>query len=211
LRVWGDYACFTRPEMKAERVSYDVMTPSAARGGLEAVYWKPRIRWVVDKIHVRRRIVFDNVRRNEVADKIPVKGKTGVAAAMKDGVTPLRLFVEESRQQRAALVLRHVDYVIEAHFAYTGAEDHNDGKHLDIFNRRAARGQCFHRPYLGCREFAAFFAPVEGEIPASALAGELDLGLMLYDLDYTADMSPRFFRARLRDGVLDCREGGNGA
>ena len=136
LRVWGEYACFTRPEMKAERVSYDVMTPSAARGVLEAVYWKPSICWVVDKIHVLRPIVFDNVRRNEVADKIP---PGTVSSAMKDGATPLRLFVEDSRQQRAALVLRQVDYVIEAHFSYTSTEDRNDGKHLDIFNRRAAR------------------------------------------------------------------------
>lgn len=204
LRVWGEYACFTRPELKVERVSYDVMTPSAARGILEAVYWKPSIRWVVDRIHVMKPIRFDNVRRNEVSAKVPLKGATGVSSAMKNGV-PLRLYVEDNRQQRAALLLRDVEYVIEAHFEYTSAEDRNDGKHLDMFNRRAKKGQCFHRPYLGCREFAAFFEPVEGEIPASSLSGEepRDLGWMLYDLDYRNNMAPLFFRPSLERGVVE--------
>ncbi|EGB16322.1 CRISPR-associated protein Cas5 family [Pseudodesulfovibrio mercurii] len=205
LRVWGEYACFTRPEMKVERVSYDVMTPSAARGILEAVYWKPSIRWVVDRIHVMKPIRFDNVRRNEVSAKVPVKGASGVNAAMKGGGEPLRLFIEDNRQQRAALVLRDVEYVIEAHFEYTSAEDRNDGKHLDMFNRRAGKGQCFQRPYLGCREFAAFFEPVEGDVPASPLADEppRDLGWMLYDLDYRNDMAPLFFRPALEGGVVE--------
>lgn len=207
LRIWGDYACFTRPEMKAERVSYDVLTPSAARGILEAVYWKPSLRWVVDRIHVMKEIRFNNIRRNEVSEKIPVKGKTGVKAAMKDGITPLHLYVEEKRQQRAALVLRDVEYIVEAHFDYTSTDDRNDGKHLDMFNRRAARGQCFHRPYLGCREFAAFFEPVSGDIPASPLQGEGDLGWMLHDLNYAAGMKPIFFRPTMRNGVIDCHEG----
>ncbi len=206
LRVWGDYACFTRPEMKVERVSYDVMTPSAARGILEAIYWKPSICWVVDRIHVMKDIRFDNVRRNEVAAKVPVKGKAGVNAAMKNGGPPLRLLVEESRQQRAAMVLRDVEYVIEAHFRYTSGEDRNDGKHLDMFNRRAAKGQCFHRPYLGCREFAAFFEPVKGDVPVSPLEGTRDLGWMLHDIDYTAGMTPVFFRATMENGVVDCRK-----
>lgn len=206
LKVWGDYACFTRPEMKVERVSYDVMTPSAARGILEAIYWKPSICWVVDRIHVMKDIRFDNVRRNEVAAKVPVKGKAGVNAAMKNGGPPLRLFVEESRQQRAAMVLRDVEYVIEAHFTYTSNEDRNDGKHLDMFNRRAAKGQCFHRPYLGCREFAAFFEPVRDEVPASPLEGTRDLGWMLHNIDYTAGMTPVFFRATMENGVVDCRK-----
>lgn len=204
LRVWGDYACFTRPEMKVERVSYDVMTPSAARGILEAIYWKPAICWVIDRIHVMKPIRFDNVRRNEVESKIPVKGTTGVNAAMKDGKTPLRLYIEENRQQRAALVLRDVDYIIEGHFEYTAGEDQNDGKHLDIFNRRSAKGQCFHHPYLGCREFAAFFEPVEGHIPFSPLQGETDLGWMLYDIDFEADMTPIFFRPVMKNGIIDC-------
>ncbi|MDD3313217.1 type I-C CRISPR-associated protein Cas5c [Pseudodesulfovibrio sp.] len=202
LRVWGDYACFTRPEMKVERVSYDVMTPSAARGILEAIYWKPSIRWVIERIHVMKPIRFDNVRRNEVAAKVPVGS---VKTAMKGGDEPLRLFIEDSRQQRAALILRDVEYVIEATFAYTSPDDRNDGKHLDMFNRRAAKGQCFHRPYLGCREFAAFFEPVEGAIPASSLADEppRDLGWMLYDIDYARDMAPVFFRPALERGVVE--------
>lgn len=205
LRVWGDYACFTRPEMKAERVSYDVMTPSAARGILEAVYWKPSIRWVIDRIHVMRPIRFDNVRRNEVAAKVPV---TGITKAMKGGTEPLRLVIEDSRQQRAALVLRDVEYVIQAHFEYTSGEDRNDGKHLDMFNRRAGKGQCFHRPYLGCREFAAHFEPVAGEVPASPLADEdpRDLGWMLYDIDYAHDMAPVFFRPALERGVIEVQK-----
>lgn len=209
LKVWGDYACFTRPEMKVERVSYDVMTPSAARGILEAIYWKPAIRWVVDRIHVMKPVRFDNVRRNEVAGMVPIRGATGVNAAMKGGAEPLRLFIEDSRQQRAAMVLRDVEYVIEAHFEYTSDEDRNDGKHLDMFNRRAGKGQCFHRPYLGCREFAAFFEPVKGDIPASPLAGDAprDLGWMLYDINYAADMTPIFFRPMLKNGIVDCGKG----
>ncbi|WP_291323077.1 type I-C CRISPR-associated protein Cas5c [Desulfonatronospira sp.] len=205
LRVWGDYACFTRPEMKVERVSYDVMTPSAARGILEAIYWKPSISWSIDRIHVMKPVLFDNVRRNEVESKIPVKGSTGVSAAMKDGKAQLRLFIEDNRQQRAAMVLRDVEYIIEAHFEYISQEDCNDGKHLDIFNRRAVKGQCFHRPYLGCREFAAFFESVTGEIPVSPLEGEKDLGWMLYDINYQEDMTPYFFRPVMKDGVIDCR------
>ncbi len=103
LKVWGDYACFTRPEMKVERVSYDVMTPSAARGALEAVYWKPAIRWVVDRITVLRPIRFENVRRNELGHKLPL---TNVTKAMKDGTSPVETFIEDDRQQRAAMVLR---------------------------------------------------------------------------------------------------------
>lgn len=202
LRVWGDYACFTRPEMKVERVSYDVITPSAARGILEAIYWKPSIRWVVERIHVMRPVRFDNVRRNEVDAKVPVGS---VKTAMKGGGKPLQLFIEDSRQQRAAMVLRDVEYVIEAHFEYTSDDDRNDGKHLDMFNRRAAKGQCFHRPYLGCREFPAFFEPVVGDVPASPLADDpaRDLGWMLYDIDYTRDMAPVFFRPALEGGVVE--------
>jgi len=193
--------------MKVERVSYDVMTPSAACGILEAIYWKPSIRWVVDRIHVMKPVRFDNVRRNEVSAKVPVKGGNGVNAAMKGGTAPLRLYVEDNRQQRAAMVLRNVEYVVEAHFEYTSDGDRNDGKHLDIFNRRLTKGQCFHRPYLGCREFAAFFEPVEGAIPASSLKGEKNLGWMLHDIDYKSGMAPIFFRPVMKDGVIDCNNG----
>ena len=202
VKVWGDYACFTRPEMKVERVSYDVITPSAARGILEAIHWKPAIRWIVDRIHVLNPIRFDTIRRNELASKIPAGS---VKKVMKGGAQPLRVLIEEDRQQRAALVLRDVAYVIEAHFVQTpkaGPGD-NDGKHLDTFNRRVSKGQCFQRPYLGCREFPAFFEPVKEPLPSSALRGECDLGWMLHDIDYPENMEPRFFRASMLDGVID--------
>lgn len=203
LRVWGDYACFTRPEMKVERVSYDVMTPSAARGILEAIHWKPAIRWVIDKIHVLRPIKFDNVRRNEVSSKIP---KPNPKTVMRDG-KQLYFLVDDgkNRQQRASTLLRDVEYVIEAHFVLTdeaGAED-NVGKHLDIFNRRARKGQFFHQPCLGCREFPASFEPVKGDLPKSYYDGYTkDLGYMLLDIDFANDMTPMFFRASMEHGVI---------
>lgn len=202
LMVWGDYACFTRPEMKVERVSYDCLTPSAARGVLEAIYWKPAIRWVIDRIHVLNLIRFMNIRRNEVASKIPMRN---VKTAMKDGKSPLELFIESDRQQRAAMILRDVAYIIEAHFDYTSKGDKNDGKHLDMFNRRAIDGQCFMQPYLGCREFPANFRLLkEGEpVPASHLKGPQDLGFMLHDIDFPNEMQAHFFRATMTDGIIE--------
>ena len=206
LHVWGEYACFTRPEMKVERVSYDTMTPSAARGVIEAIHWKPAIRWVIDRIHVLKPIRFENLRRNELGGKIAAGN---VRKAIKAGATAnLRTFIEDDRQQRAATLLRDVAYVIEAHFALTAAAGSADteAKHLAMFNRRAARGQCFHRPYLGTREFAADFALVGDSMPQSALSSterDRDLGWMLHDIDYGDDMTPRFFRATLREGVID--------
>ncbi|WP_415719789.1 type I-C CRISPR-associated protein Cas5c [Maridesulfovibrio sp.] len=194
--------------MKVERVSYDVMTPSAARGILEAIYWKPSIKWVVDRIHVLKSVRFDNIRRNEVSVKVPANK---VGTAMKNGKGNLGIYVEDVRQQRAAMVLRDVDYIIEARFEYTSNEDRNDGKHLDIFKRRVAKGQCFHRPYLGCREFAAAFAPVEGDIPTSEIVGEIDLGWMLHDINYKAGMTPEFFRPVMQNGIIECRNGGMSA
>jgi len=184
--------------MKAERVSYDVMTPSAARGVLEAIYWKPEIRWAVDKIHVLKPIRFTSVRRNEVSDKASVDN---MLTAMRRGQGSLALFVEDKRQQRAAMILRDVEYVIEAHFEIVSGE-RNEGKHLDQFNRRVKDGACYHRPYLGCREFPALFEPV-AEIPASPVKGERDLGFMLHDIDHANDRRPHFFDAKLVDGVLD--------
>jgi CRISPR-associated protein Cas5d len=214
LLVRGDRACFTRPEMKVERVSYDVMTPSAARGILEAIHWKPAIRWVIDRIHVLKPIRFQSIRRNEVGSKI---SERNARAAMKRGdLDGLRLVVENDRQQRAATILIDVAYVIEAHFELTerrGAED-SEGKHLDIFNRRAARGQCFHQPCLGTREFAAEFSllPVEAPLPERdpeyritelGFGTRRDLGIMLWDIDHEAPGRPSlFFRAGLVDGVL---------
>lgn len=202
LKVWGDYACFTRPEMKVERVSYDVITPSAARGILTAIHWKPAIRWVIDRIHVLNHIRFDNIRRNEVSGKIPAGT---VKTAMKGDPVLLGQSASGERQQRATLLLRDVAYVIEAHFELTekaGGED-TEEKHYSMFTRRARNGQCFHRPYLGCREFPAHYELVEGAIPPSVHKGEKDLGWMLLDLDFDHDMTPHFFRAVMRDGVID--------
>ena len=200
LKVWGEFACFTRPEMKVERVSYDVMTPSAARGILEAIYWKPAIRWVVDRIHVLNPVRFCNVRRNEVSGKVPMGI---VRRAMNDGTTPLELFIEDDRQQRAAMVLRDVAYVIEAHFEFTGGEDRNPAKHKEAFERRARKGRCFHQPCLGCREFPARFELLEGPVPSSSLVSEEDLGWMLHDIDYRDDMKAVFFQARMVNGVIE--------
>lgn len=208
LKVWGEWACFTRPEMKVERVSYDVITPSAARGILEAIYWKPEIRWVVDRLTVLQPIRFTSLRRNEVGSKASA---ATAKSAMRAGTGNLGITVEDDRQQRAAALLRDVAYVIDAHFEYTGKGDEkNDAKHLDQFNRRARKGQCFHHPYLGCREFPADFALVseldEEELTvaeAPELRGERDLGYMLHDLDYAADREARFFRATMRDAVIN--------
>jgi CRISPR-associated protein Cas5d len=210
LHVWGDRALFTRPEMKVERVSYDVITPSAARGILEAIHWKPAIAWIVDRIHVLKPIRFQSFRRNEVG----AKASTALAErAMRTGSTAgLGLMVEEERQQRASTLLLDVAYVIEAHFDLTAkatAED-TPAKHISMFNRRAAAGQCFHRPCLGTREFAAEFdlLPEGALLPPSKLPEgdrNRDLGWMLHDIDFSAGGRSRFFRARLTDGVLDVR------
>lgn len=202
LHVWGDFACFTRPEMKGERVSYDVMTPSAARGMVEAVYWKPEIRWRINRIHVLMPIRFTSIRRNEVAGKVSA---VTAGRAMRGTAGSLGIYIEEDRQQRAATILRDVAYVIEARFDILSGED-NAGKHLDQFNRRAREGRCFHRPYLGCREFPADFALVEDNDPFpeidDVVKGERDLGYMLHDIDFDDGMTPRFFRAVMRDGVI---------
>ncbi len=199
LKIWGAYACFTRPEMKVERVSYDVMTPSAARGILEAIYWKPAIAWAVDRIHVLKPIRFDNIRRNELAGKVPLGT---VKRAMNDGCSPIEVFIEDDRQQRAAMVLRDVAYIIEAHFDFTGSEDNNPSKHKEMFDRRAGKGQCFHQPYLGCREFSASFALIE-DVPISQLTGKQDLGWMLHDIDFKNNMEAKFFRAVMHNGIIE--------
>ena len=190
--------------MKAERVSYDVMTPSAARGILEAIHWKPAIRWVIDAIHVLKPIRFQTVRRNEVGTKVPVGN---IRKAMNSGsIANLSLIVEDERQQRASTLLADVAYVIEAHFEPTkkwSTED-NEGKHLDIFNRRARNGQCFHQPCLGTREFAARFELIEpgADLPPT-IQESRDLGFMLYDIDHASAEKPSlFFRAELRNGVM---------
>ncbi len=194
LEVNGPYACFTRPEMKVERVSYDVITPSAARAIFDAILWKPAIFWRVKRIEVLAPIRWISVRRNEV----------GKVASPKS----TSIFIEEARQQRAGLFLRDVKYRLHAEFLLTekaGAED-NEGKFAEMFRRRAASGQCFSQPYLGCREFAAEFRLVAPDTdPATPISETRDLGWMLYDMDFSdpADPKPQFFRASLENGVLD--------
>jgi CRISPR-associated protein Cas5d len=173
---------------------------------LEAIHWKPAIRWVVDSIQVLKPIRFESIRRNEVGSKLSA---ANVGKAVKAGRTDgLVSYVEDDRQQRAATVLRDVAYLISAHFELTdkaGPED-NEGKHLDIFNRRARRGQCFQAPCLGTREFPANFMLIEddGDVPTvdPAMGGERDLGWMLHDIDFSDGMSPRFFRAQMIDGLI---------
>jgi CRISPR-associated protein Cas5, subtype I-C/DVULG len=204
LKVFGEFGCFTRPELKVERVSYDVMTPSAARGILEAIHWKPAIRWVIDAIHVLEPIQFTNIRRNEVGKKIP--SNTVKAAAKRGDLEGLSLLVDEERQQRASLVLVKPAYVIDAHFEMTpkAGEGDNPRKHLEIFTRRAEKGQCFHQPCLGTREFAANFELIASPDQMPLAIGESrDLGFMLFDLDHSqAGAPPMFFRAQMVDGVV---------
>jgi CRISPR-associated protein Cas5d len=205
FRVRGEYALFTRPEMKVERVSYDVITPSAARGIIEAVYWKPAIRWVIDKIHVLNEIEFTNIRRNEVSEKV---SDSEARRRMNGSTEPFSLSATDARQQRAAMVLKNVDYVIEAHFDLVpekvGLEDTVE-KHYNMALRRLRKGQYFSPPCLGTREFGARVEIIEdGVIPPSPL-GDRDLGWMLYDLDFRnpQDIQPRFFKAEMRAGVID--------
>ena len=203
LEVWGDYACFSRPEMKVERVSYDVMTPSAARGLIEAIYWHPGMRYVIDRIRVCAPIRFTNIRRNEVKDVVSARS---VKQLMERGGEAY-IATPESIQQRAAMVLRNVRYVIEAHFVMPdkASPGDNSGKFQDILTRRIESGRFYHQPCFGVREFPAYFAKcaITPECPEE-LRGTKDLGWMLLDLDYSdpRDIKPKFFRAELRDGVL---------
>lgn len=204
LEVWGEFACFSRPEMKVERVSYDMMTPSAARGLLEAIYWHPGLRYVIDRIQVCAPIRTMNLRRNEVEATISARTARTV---MERGRGELYLATPEKIQQRAALLLRDVRYVIDAHFNITdkAAPGDNSGKFQDILKRRISRGQFYHQPCFGCREFPAQFKQCTERPPCpEELRGERDLGYMLWDMDYSdpENITPLFFRARLVDGVL---------
>ena len=197
VRVAGDLACFTRPEFKVERVSYEVMTPSAARGVLEAVHWKPAIRWVVTGIRVLNPVRFLSFKRNEVAGRVSNRD----AAAGQRGESFEAYLTDEARQQRNTVALQGVDYVVEAHFvpaARWGPED-TMAKHAEMFRRRLDAGQTFHQPYLGCREFAARVGPAAGgEVSKlEATWRPRELGLMLHDLEFGAAIVPRFFRARI--------------
>ncbi len=227
LEVSGEFACFTRPEMKAERVSYDVITPSAARAIFESVLWKPAIRWQVSRIEVLSPIKWVNLRRNEVGC---VASTRNAESAMRAGAGQLGIFIEDERQQRAGLFLRDVQYRIHAsfelrdpashkpnfphlskHTSHTDGADIDDApnqavKFMTMFERRAAKGQCVNQPYLGCREFAADFRLVEPrDAEVRPLAETRELGYMLYDMDYRnpAEPNPRFFRASLVKGVVD--------
>ena len=205
LEAWGDYALFTRPEMKVERVSYDVMTPSAARGLLEAIYWHPGLQWVIDRIRVCAPIRFTNLRRNEVKSTVSARAARTV---MERGKGALYLCTSDDIQQRASLLLRDVRYVIEAHFNMTdkASPGDNPGKFQDIVRRRIQRGQFYHQPYFGCRELPAQFQWCETPPPCpNELQGTRDLGWMLYDMDYSnpEDIRPRFFLGTLEDWVLE--------
>lgn len=206
IEVWGDYALFTRPEMKVERVSYDVITPSAARGILEAVFWKPEIKWVIDKIHVCNPIKFMNMRRNEVKSKISARNVNSVMNGKKEVLYVSR---SDDIQQRASIVLKDVRYIINAHFDLIIENDENtDEKYYNIILRRLRKGQHFHTPYFGCREFPANVALYEGGPVQTAYSGEKDLGYMLYDMDFTDpnDIKPMFYKAAMQEGVIDLTE-----
>lgn len=204
LEVQGEYACFTRSEMKVERVSYDVITPSAARAIFEAIFWKPAIRWRVTRIEVLNPVRWMSVRRNEVGRKF-VNPSAKQMSADYSGV--MGFYVEEERQQRAGLFLRDVRYRIYADLEFDQGKDPDSGygKYVAMFERRAEKGQCFNQPYLGCREFSCSFRLV-GEIDSepSPIDETRTLGWMLYDMDY-ADRDnpmPRFFNAELVNGVV---------
>lgn len=202
MEVWGSMACFTRPEMKTERVSYDVPTPSAARGMIESIYYHPGLQWQVDRIWVLKPIRFMNVRRNEVKSKILASSVMQEANGGKAG----GIITTQDIQQRAAMVLRDVHYVIEAHFDMTDRANPSDnpGKFQDIVKRRLRKGACYSTPYLGCRECTAHFGLWTGD-KIDAIDETRDLGYMLYDMDYSdpENIQPMFFRARLEHGMLD--------
>ncbi|SES90452.1 CRISPR-associated protein, Cas5d family [Nitrosomonas marina] len=216
LEVSSDLACFTRPEMKVERVSYDVMTPSSARAVFESILWKPAIRWHIEKIEVLRPIHWITVRRNEVGAVISMRNTQEV---MNKNAGCLGLNIEDERQQRAGLFLRDVTYRIHAHFELLpdAGENNTAAKFLDMFERRAGKGQCVNQPYLGCREFACDFRLVDTETTHPAwetlsaaektdlgFESKRDLGWMLYDMDFSnvTNPQPKFFRAKLENGVL---------
>lgn len=202
IEVWGDLACFTRPEMKAERVSYDVITPSAARGIIEAIYWHPGIQYHIDKIYVLNPIQHINIRRNEI--KSVIAASTALAALKNN--KPMGIYAGEDRTQRASTILKNIHYVIEAHFTITdkAAPGDNPGKFISILTRRLNQGQCYNQPYFGCREYSAYFQEWQGgEIPTIPLTQ--DLGYMLYDMDFSnpENIKPKFFNAKIVNGVLD--------
>ena len=205
LELAGPFACFTRPEMKVERVSYDIMTPSAARACFEAILWKPAVRWHVRRIEILKPIRWINLRRNEVASVVSTRN---VETAMKNGSGDLGVYIEEDRQQRAGLLLRDVAYRVHADMEFKRETDPGGSsmKYQEMFERRASKGQCVNQPYLGCREFTAAFRLIADPADEPTPIPETrDLGFMLHDLDFTnpADPQPRFFRAKIENGVVN--------
>ena len=202
----GDFALFTRPELKVERYSYDFITPSAARGILESIYWKPQIVWKINKIHVLKRPEFTTIRRNEVDCKISSSDAKKLMESSK--AAKGYLDTTKSIQQRSSTILKNVQYIIEAEFIMTGTDSREDDtpeKHYNVILRRLKNGQYFHKAYLGCREFPAKVTLIEGHCPKSELVGEMDYGMMLYDMDFSDkyNITPIFFRAKMVDGIVD--------
>ena len=199
IRVSGPLACFTNPALKVERFSYDVMTPSAARGVLEAVCWKPAIVWRIDRIKVLKPIDRIAIRRNEVNSRVSTDG---AISWMQGDTSPTDFFADEDRAQRNMVALRDVDYVIEAHFELTAKATENDNvrKFEDMFRRRVEKGQCFQTPYLGCRELVAQFCPAEGH--PEPIQETRALGRMLHDIEFGPPQRPFFFEAKLENGVV---------
>ena len=207
LEVWGDYACFTRPEFKVERVSYDFITPSAARAIFEAILWKPEIRWHITKIEVINPIKWVSIRRNEVAKPAVLPTKKQLAGEL---TAPLGVYIEEERQQRAGLFLKDVRYRIYGYFEVLEALEgvDTDAKFAAMFERRAKKGQCFHRPYLGCREFVCHFKLIEdlSSIDVPPISENKDFGYMLYDMNFADNKEkpePMFYRAYMSSGTID--------
>ncbi len=203
LRARGPLACFTRPELKVERVSYSVITPSAARGLLEAVLWKPAIQWRIRRIKVLNEIAFTSFRRNEVQNR----AETPSHSTIQNGGSVKHFFADEDRAQRNTVALRDVDYVVSADFQLTAKAGPADNmtKFVEMFERRVEKGQHFHQPYFGCREFAADVGPATGE--ETAMPVSRDLGLMLWDIAFAAQENrPIFFHAHLNQGVLEVPE-----
>ncbi|MCR4633489.1 MAG: type I-C CRISPR-associated protein Cas5c [Erysipelotrichaceae bacterium] len=204
IEIWGDYACFTRPEMKVERVSYDILTPSAARGILEAIYWHPGMKWVIDEIRVISPIKFMTIKRNEVKSKINARKATATNGRF--------IAASADIDQRTSRILKDVHYIVEAHFEMTdkASEEDNPGKFQSIIKRRIQKGQNYHQPYFGTREFPVSYSLFDNRAIEvdEELKGEKDLGYMLYDLDYSdiESIQPIFFKAVMIDGVVDLRE-----
>lgn len=200
ILIWGKYACFTRPELKVERMSYDIITPSAARGICEAIYWHPGMKYVIDEIDLMSPIKFTNIKRNEVNSKIALR-------QIKNGKNRF-LYTSKDRTQKMSTILKDVKYCIHLHVEMIEKvhESDNPAKFAEMFKRRAGKGQCYTQPYLGCREFAANVKYIEGE-EITPYPINKDLGLMLYDLDYTnlKEIKPTYYKAVLKNGIIDLR------